>query len=316
MQKIIFSFFILFLFDSTPNDKDVYTNKGVFITIDDFKLFGILSTPKVKSQLPLAIIIGGSGPVDRDGNTPTMTNNSLKMLSEELLKKNIATFRFDKRGVRKSQIANLKEQDLIFDDFVNDVKKWITHFKSNSSFSEIFLIGHSEGSLIGLLAAQEIDVSGVISLAGTAYSADVIIKQQLKNNLSAPYLQEGISIVNSLSKQEKVVNIPEYFNALFRESVQPYLISWFQYKPMTEIQKLDVPMLIIHGTDDLQVPHTDANFLAQNSNNAKKVIIDGMNHILKYTGGDLTKNHQAYNDAFLSVSSKLIKEIAYFINKQ
>ena len=140
---------------------------------------GTLLLPS-KENIPLVLIIAGSGPTDRDGNSGSLKNNSLKMLAQGLYDNNIASFRFDKRGIGASAGA-IKggEQELRFEDYINDVEQWVSLLKNDSRFSSIIILGHSEGSLIGMIAAQEALPEKFISLAGPGVSMQATLRRQL-----------------------------------------------------------------------------------------------------------------------------------------
>ncbi len=92
------------------------------------------------------------------------------------------------------------------------------------------------------------------------------------------------------------------------------MISWFKYDPQKEIAKLKKPVLIIQGTTDIQVTIKDAELLSKGNNKAEKVIIKGMNHILKEAVIDRLQNLRTYNQPKLALKSELIKSIIKFIN--
>ena len=229
---------------------------------------GTLAMPDSKLPVPVVLIIAGSGPTDRDGNNPVMKNNSLKMLSAELAKKGIASLRYDKRGIAKSQPAGIKEADLRFEMYINDAADWIKLLSQNKKFSQVVVIGHSEGSLIGMVASQDPKVAKFISLAGAGQAADQIIREQLK--AQPPFvLEQSTPILDELVKGNTVENVPPMLNALFRPSVQPYMISWFKFDPQIEIAKIKKPVLIVQGTTDIQVSVDDAKRLQAAKTDAK-----------------------------------------------
>ena len=280
------------------------TNKG--------KLFGTLTTPKNLKNGPLAIIIAGSGPTDRNCNNPAMTNDAYKKLAHELAEKNISTLRYDKRGIAESVASVESESDLVFDDYVNDAKDWIQLVKQDKRFSQIVVIGHSEGSMIGMLAAVKADK--FVSVAGIGQSAATLLKEQL--SAQPKELQDlSFPIIDSLVLGKKVENVNPMVMSLFRPSVQPYIISWFKYNPLTEIEKLKVPVLIIQGSADIQVGVDDAKRLSSASPQSKLLIIDKMNHILRTVDGDRQANLETYNNAALPLADGLVKEITDFILK-
>ncbi|MFO7843099.1 MAG: alpha/beta fold hydrolase, partial [Bacteroidales bacterium] len=257
---------------------------------------------------------GGSGPTDLNGNQPFMQNNSLKFLSDALVDEGIATLRFDKRGVGKSSYPEFKESDLTIDQYAKDVKSIIKYLQGKK-FRNIYIIGHSEGSLIGLIALQDIDVNGFISIAGAGYSADSILKKQLKPKLLPDFYHSVVFIIDSLKNGNHVKNIPQQLNSLFRPSVQPYLISWFKYTPAALIKNLDCPSLIIQGDKDIQIDMGEAEKLANATKKASLVKVENMNHVLKTIHGGLQKNIQSYTNPELKINNELIDALVNFINK-
>lgn len=137
------------------------------------EIFGTLMSP-AKGPVPVALIISGSGPTDRNGNNPQMQNNSLKMLADELSKHNIASLRYDKRGIGKSKIADFNEVDLRFEDYIEDTKDWIALLKKDKRFSKVIIVGHSEGSLIGMIAANQSGADTFVSIAGAGEKQQIV----------------------------------------------------------------------------------------------------------------------------------------------
>lgn len=277
-------------------------------------LEGSLLVPKSKAGMPVVLIIAGSGPTDRDGNNPAMKNNSLKLLATELWKNGIASLRYDKRAIGKSRKAGLKESDLRFEHYIEDAKGWITFLKKDKRFNQFIVIGHSEGSLIGLIASQEKSVDKFISIAGVGQSADKTLKEQLKSQPPA-VLEMSLPIIDKLVQGETVDNVNPMLYSLFRPSVQPYMISWFKYDPPKEISKLKIPVLVIQGSTDIQVSEDDAQMLAEANPKTIKKVIKGMNHIFKKAELNRTKNIATYNQPELPVMPELVESIVGFIKK-
>lgn len=290
----------------------------VSIEVNGYKLNGTLEVPKTNSRVAVVLIIAGSGPTDRNGNSAMITgkNNSLKMLADSLLKNGIASLRYDKRGIGKNK--KVEESDLRFDNYVNDAVQWVQFLKKDPRFSEVVIAGHSEGSLIGMIAAERISVDKYISLCGAGRPAYDLVEEQLKNNsLPDGLLNECNTIMDSLKHGYTVKNITPTLMTLFRPSVQPYLISWFKYDPAKVIKRLTVPALIIEGTTDIQVSIKDAKLLSQADKNAKLDIIKDMNHILKNVATrDIAANYQSYSNPDLPLSKDLCKSIVRFIKQK
>ncbi|MFG6687271.1 alpha/beta hydrolase [Mariniflexile sp. HNIBRBA6329] len=277
-------------------------------------IYGTLLISDSLKTTPIVLIIAGSGPTDRNGNNPMMANNSLKMLAEGLAENGIASVRFDKRGIGESANASTKESDLRFENYIEDVKDWCNFIKKDHRFSNLIVLGHSEGSLIGMIASQEKQVEKFISLAGTGFPAGEILKRQLKEQPPL-ILEMSAPIIEKLEKGETVNNPPQMLNSLFRPSVQPYLISWFKYNPQLEISKLNIPILIIQGSTDIQVSVEDAEKLSESNKKSKRIIIENMNHILKESEADKTKNIQTYSNPKLPLKEELIPAIVNFIHE-
>lgn len=275
---------------------------------------GTLTSPlKSTKKLNLVILIAGSGPTDRDGNNPMMKNNSLKMLAEALASNGMAVLRYDKRLIAQSKVPDLKEADLRFDTYINDAADWVKKMKAEKKFAKIIIAGHSEGSLIGMIAAQNADA--FVSIAGAGDSADQILKKQLSTQ---PKMVQDLCfpIIDSLKAGKLVSNVSPMLNSLFRPSVQPYLVSWFKYNPATEITKLTIPTLIIQGTNDLQITTDDATILYKNAKFGQWLLVENMNHVLKIVSADRAENMQAYSNPNLPLAEKLVEGIIQFVQKQ
>ena len=300
--------FILLFFISLEAFSQEKNYDSLQVSIDP-EVQGTLLSPKGENQPPLAILIAGSGPTDRDGNQAQFKNNSLKYLAEGLAQKGIATFRYDKRVIAQINKATVQEEKMTFEDEVNDALLVVNHFKDK--YRKIILIGHSEGALVGLLVAQKVVVSKFVSISGAGNSSATLIEEQIGKN--APQLkEESQKIINQLRKGELVENISPYLAPVFRKSVQPYLISWFKYEPAKEIAKLQIPILIVQGTNDLQVEDKEAQLLKEAQPKAQLLFIEGMNHVLKKVK-TLEENQLSYLNPDLPISGELVEGIASFI---
>jgi len=230
----------------------------VSILVGDKKLCGELSEA-VQNKSLAVFILSGSGPTDRDGNTVGAVgkSNSLKHLADALSDEGITTLRVDKRGIGASANAAIKETDLRFSTYVEDAKHWIK-FLEGKGYTEVVLVGHSEGALVATLAASVKSVKGLVCLAGAGRSAPVVLREQLKLKVPEELYTQADKIIVSLTEGKIVNDVPVFLNALFRPSVQPYLISWFQLDPAKAVSEVNVPVLIVQGSTDLQVSTKDA----------------------------------------------------------
>ena len=290
-------------------------------------LYGTLELPQSRSRIPVVLIIAGSGPTDRDGNSPLLPgpNNSLKLLAEALAARGIASVRYDKRGIGETGKAmqvdaektktTIREEDLNFENFIDDAVWWGKQLRADRRFSSLTVLGHSEGSLIGMVAAQRMGAHAYISIAGAGRPIQQIILEQVKPQLPPDLLKATEDILAQLAAGKTVTSVPPALMVLFRPSVQPYMISWLRYDPAKEIAKLHIPVLIVQGTTDIQASLLEAKTLAGANAAATLLIIDGMNHVFKTVPAERDKQMASYSDPTLPVAPYLIKGISSFVTK-
>ena len=273
---------------------------------------GSLYSPlKQNRKTNLVILIAGSGPTDRDGNQKGLANNSLKYVSEELAKNDIAVFSYDKRIIAQMKSGTVNEATLTFNDFITDATSVLLFFKNKKKYNKIVIAGHSEGSLIGMIAANE-KADAFISLAGAGRTIDAVLVEQITKQ--APFLKEETQKNLDILKSGKTFELKNPMLAsIFRESIQPYMISWIQYNPQIEIAKLQMPVLIVNGTKDLQVAVSEAELLKKAKPEAEIVLIENMNHIFKVINGDDTENMKSYSNPDVPIATKLTSTITTFV---
>ena len=287
----------------TPDftDQEIEVNKFINGTL-------LLPTDVVKPNL--AIIIAGSGPTDRDGNQNFLKTNNLKKLAVDLTKQNIATFRYDKRIVKQIRKGNV-DKNMMFDDFVTDAVSVIDYFKNTDKYNKIYVIGHSQGSLIGLLAAKD-RADGFISLAGAGQSIDEVITEQVIK--TAPMFKDDtIRVFDVLKEGRTTKDFPIALSSIFNLDVQPFISNWMKYNPQNEIAKLEIPVLIINGTKDLQVSEAEAKLLHEAAESSTIKIMENMNHVLVTIEGDDLENSKSYNEPGRKLAEGLIDELVKFI---
>lgn len=272
---------------------------------------GTLYIPKsADNKTKLVILIAGSGPTDRNGNQKGVMNNSLKLLSEDLANNNIAVYSYDKRLFAQIKLKTHDEKTMRFEDYINDATEVIAFFKSQKKYAKIIVAGHSEGSLVGMAAAQK-NADAYISLEGAGRPINEVLSDQLAKQAPA-YIEECNKNLELLRQGKTFENKNILLASLFRESVQPYLISWIKYNPQNEIKKLQIPILIVNGTKDIQTTEKEAYLLKTANPKASLKIIDKMNHIFKEINDD-TENIKSYNNPNLPVMNQLVESITNFI---
>jgi uncharacterized protein len=315
MRKLkLFALFLVigFAVKANGNTDSNYVEEHVTLHTATGDIFGTLLLPAKFKKIPVALLIAGSGPTDRDGNNPMAPNACLKMLAYALVDKNIATLRYDKRGIGQSMPSGLKEEDLRFTTYVSDAKDWVDLLKKDKRFTSVTIIGHSEGSLIGMMASAHADK--YVSVAGAGQAADTIIRRQMDGQ-SQEVKDMIFPRFDSLKRGDTLVDVPKILYSLLRPSIQRYMISWFAVDPQVEIKKVTIPTLLVQGTNDLQVTVDDANLLKKAKPDAELVLVKNMNHVFRIVEGDQKANIKTYYDGKLPIAAELPEAIIAFINK-
>lgn len=277
-------------------------------------LHGSLTLPEggLKSSAAV-LLISGSGPTDRNSDSivPGVKPASLRLLAEGLAVQGIASLRFDKRGVAASRGASGPEREVRFSTFVEDAVAWGRLLASQPGVKCVVIAGHSEGSLIGMLAAQRIPVCGYVSIAGAGRPIDVVMREQLAVQLPPETLKQVDAIFAELKAGREVPGVPAT-DPLFRPSIQPYLISWLPLDPAAEIRKVKAPVLILQGERDIQVAVVDAQALAAARPDGRFALLSGVSHVLKAAPADRAGNIATYADPSLPLDPRVVDEIAAF----
>ena len=277
-------------------------------------LFGTLAMPDGEGPVDAALILAGSGPTDRDGNFPSGRNNALKLLAHALAERGIATLRIDKRGVGDSIGAAPEEEKLRAETYVDDAVSWLDFLAQQPRIRRVVALGHSEGALLATIAAERREVAGLVLLTASGRPAPALIREQLSGQDLPPEIAaRSEEILQSLERGETVADVPPQLDALYRPSVQPYLISWFRYDPAAELAKTDVPVLVVQGTRDLQQRPVDGEKLEAAREGVTLVAIEDMNHVLKLAPQDRAGNMALYVKPDAPLAPGLADAIADFI---
>lgn len=265
------------------------------------------------------VIVPGSGPTDRDGNNPFgVTAAPYRLLAEALHERGFGTLRFDKRGMFGSKAAIPDANAVTIDDYAADVAAWSAAAKAATDSPCIWLLGHSEGGLVALAAAQRAqDLCGVILVAAPGRPMGEVIREQLSANpANAPLLDDAFAALSRLErgKRVKTGKLAPPLQQLFAPPVQGYLIDMLRRDPAPLAAALPLPMMIVSGGRDLQVGPADGAALRSAQPGARHAVVLEMNHVLKEVAeDDRTANYAAYADPSLPVSGKLVDLVTTFM---
>lgn len=279
-------------------------------------LAGTLLLPSVEQNkaLPIALLVAGSGRTDRNGNNRLTLNNSLKMLAEGLALEGVASLRYDKRGVGASLSHLLNRPAITISTYIEDAKSWIEYIKNDRRFSQLTIIGHSQGAKLALsVLVQGSIAEQVILIAGDGHSLDMMLKKQLKEQ---PEQIKNLSyaIIDTLKKGKTYNKVPVFLNSLFGSTIQTKLIAEFEINPTELAAQIDIPMLIIQGTTDMRVTTQDAVALSEANQEAQLMIIENMNHVLKECiTTDKEQQKAYYSNPNIELHPHLVPAIANFI---
>lgn len=280
-------------------------------------LHGTLLTPEGQTRAA-AVILPGSGPTDRDGNSAQLgiRAGTYRLLAEGLAERGVASIRIDKRGISESAAAGPAEADLRFSAYADDARAWAAEAAAKTSRPCAWLIGHSEGALVALaaVAAGDDKVCGLVLLSGAGRPAGDVLREQLAA-LPEPLKTPAYDALAELEAGRTVADPPASLAALFRPSVQPYLISWLALDPAKLAAAYDGPIMIGQGTTDLQIPLADAQALKTAQPRAELVVWDGVNHVLKVAPADRAGNLATYADPSLPLAPGVVEAVAAFVLK-
>ncbi|MBQ4822849.1 alpha/beta hydrolase [Aquimarina sp. MMG016] len=307
-------FFILLITLSSFSFSQEKEFNSAIVKINKF-LEGSLVTPYSDSdkEVPLVIFVMDAGAINRDGNDRMSKTNTFKKLSYELAKLGIATYRYDKRLFKMDGLG-IKEHEISLDHFISDTNTIIDYFKKNGNYSKIIILGHGQGSLVGMVAAKD-KADGFISIAGNAQPIDQVIVEQISKQ--APGLDKSAAIAfKQLKESGRASGYDPALESIFRYNLQPFMKSWIKYNPSEIVLELNMPILIIHGTKDIQVEVSEAEKLKELVPQAEYLLIENMNHILRGIKGNRLENHKSYNEAWREIMPEVFNGIATFVNQQ
>lgn len=310
-------------FASTSDDDPVEptsaqaSEQWVTTDSDGFPLAGLLlPTANINPDSPktAVLILAGSGATDHNGNNQKvgLINNSYQMLAEALHAEGMTVLRVDKRGIGKSTDESFDMASTGFQTYVDDAVKWIEYLKPDHE--KVIVIGHSLGGLVGMKAAQQTQITKLITLASVADSTFNTIKRQLTDQPEF-VAEAALPLLDRLAKDETIPldDIPPYLHALFHPNIQYYLKSFMQIKPRDELNKINIPTLAVIGDTDIQVTVDETQHMAADLNHVTLKIIKGMNHVLKPAPAERMANISTYSNRELQLHQELVPNLLAFI---
>ncbi|HSI16531.1 MAG TPA: alpha/beta fold hydrolase [Sphingomonas sp.] len=282
-------------------------------------LAGTMLDPDPKA--PLVLIIPGSGPTDRDGNNPMgVAGGPYRQLAEALAADGVASVRVDKRGMFGSKAALANVYATTTAGYADDVHAWVAAIRQRTGRHCVWVLGHSEGALVALQAAQTpAGMCGVILLSGGGRPIGAVLRDQLRANpANAPILDAALAAVAALEAGRRVpeASLPAPIQQLFADRMQSYWTDLLSHDPAKLIAAIKQPVLIVQGERDLQVSVKDAQLLKAAQPAATLVLVPGVNHVLRpVASDDRAANMATYMDATLAIDPKVPAAVAGFVKR-
>ncbi|PTT84170.1 alpha/beta hydrolase [Pelomonas sp. HMWF004] len=270
-------------------------------------------------KAPAVLIIPGSGPTDRDGNNPLgVKAAAYRLLAEALAQRGLSTVRIDKRGMFASAAAIPDGNNVTINDYATDVHAWVNVIKAKTGAPCVWALGHSEGGLVALAAAQNPEgLCGLILVSTAGRALGEVLRGQLRANpANAPLLADADSAISKLERggHVDVSSMHPALQGLFAPAVQGFLISNMSLDPAALLKAYRGPVLIIQGDKDLQVGVEDAQRLGQANASAKVVVLPDVNHVLKAVSSSArSANLAAYADPGLPIAPGIADAIVDFV---
>jgi len=282
---------------------------------------GTLTMPaSYSSRLPVALIVAGSGPTDRNGNSagPLRAQNNSNLyaiLAWQLADAGIASVRYDKRALGE----NLQKIDLAqtsIDDFIADVIAGARKLATDRRFSKVVLIGHSEGAELVLQAANRgAPAAGIVMLSGAGRPIMFVLREQLSKQLPPEELVKWDSASARYLRGEDAGDVHPGLRPLLLPVNRRFMQTWAKYDPLAEIARVKVPVLIVQGAHDLQIGEADARALQAAQPAAKLVVIPAANHVFRAATDNRAAQARLYTDPTIPIVPELTPAISDWIKR-
>lgn len=275
-----------------------------------------LTVPRgATGRIPVAVIIAGSGPTDRNGNSIMgIRPNSYAQLAWRLAERGIATLRYDKRGMPGTQ-GSFDIRTMTLEDFAGDARAAAESLARDPRFSRVVLIGHSEGASLALIAARQgAPVAGVVHVSGLGRPLTAVMREQLARQFDSVTLARYDTAMKHYLQGEQPADVPQQLAMLFVPVNQTFMRSLAAFDAPATIRAVRQPVLIVQGETDLQATVADAERLHAARPDARLLLIPETNHVLKHVA-DTTLAGQmgTYQNPSVPIVAGVVTAIADWI---
>lgn len=286
------------------------------------ELAGTLTLPaKYSHPIPVVLIVAGSGPTDRNGNSAgalrAQNNSNLyAIMAWQLAEAGVASLRYDKR-ILGENLKKLHVDSLSIDDFVDDAVAGARALAADERFSKVILLGHSEGAGLVLQAANRgAPVAGIVMMSGAGRPIMTVIREQLSRQLPPEELLKWDSASARYLRGDSIGAVHPALMSLLQPVNRRFMQTWSKYDPVAEIGRVRVPVLIVQGGKDIQVSEADARSLAAAQPSATLLLIPNANHVYRAaTTTDLASQMKLYADPTIPIVPELVTGILGWVRK-
>jgi len=301
-------------------------------------LAGTLTLPEGKGPFPAAILLSGSGPQDRD--QAVFGHKTFLVIADHLTRQGMAVLRFDDRGTNASTGDHNAATSA---DFATDANAAVSYLRSRADIQaqSIGFIGHSEGGMIGPLAAlNNPDIAFMVLLAAPGTDTVQLIESQrrligMSQGISEQQLRETAPIITEINRQvmaaKDSVEAANWLTTFFSAEVmqqlgltemqRPLLVNqysrdWYRfflsYQPAAVLSQLTMPILAINGSLDHQVA-ADENLAAiaaalKSNSDVTVIKLEGLNHMFQTSSTGAFAEYAELEETFAPAALNTISD--------
>lgn len=248
--------------------------------------------PTARGKLPAVVLVGGTGPADRDGTVAGIP--VLGHMARDLSRAGFLVVRYDKRGVGQS---GGRAETAALVDYAEDARAVVTWLrksrKDDVDAKRIAVVGHSEGAWIAMqLAATEKDIAALVMVAGASGTGGALVLEQQQHLLDV--MKVGDEEKKSKADLQARINAAAtgqgpwdgISNDLRTQADTPWFASYLAFDPAKLMKDVRQPLLLVNGERDTQVPPRHADALAALARARKRQVatevvrVPGVNHLL------------------------------------
>ena len=281
-------------------------------------LAATLTMPReATGRIPVAVIIAGSGPTDRNGNSVMgIRPNSYAQLAWRLAERGIATLRYDKRGLPGTQ-GTFDITQMTLEDFAADARSAAESLARDPRFSRVVFVGHSEGASLALIAARQgAPVAGVVHVSGLGRPLGEVMREQLSRQFDSATLVRYDTAWKYYLRGDQPTDVPQHMEMLFVPINRTYMRSLAAYDPPAAIRAVRQPVLLVQGVTDLQATVADAERLHAARPDARLVLLPDVNHVLKRVADRTVPGQMStYQDPGIPIVPEAVQAIADWISR-